>query len=141
LAAYKSSAQPSLIPLLAKLLADGSPDVRKKSLDACRRFARHSGPFARSAGPTAALLKLITAIVNRDTPNHVLRYEADRALAYWLAVKKSNSTAGGNPGGAIAPSILSALDNETANFLADYGRRGLRRAADEDPSDDEDADA
>lgn len=141
------TASPALTPVLASLLTDPSPDVRKRALNAARRFARHGYPaiFAHAGAPIATLLPLIAGVVNRDTPNAVLRYEADRALSYWLGLKASDSN--GNPGGDQKDKVLGVLSGAASadataagRFLNEYVRRGgsLRRHADEPASDEED---
>ena len=71
----------------------------------------------------------LVAVVSRDSPNHVLSYEADRALLHFLRLKDGGGGAGAAPPG---------LEAEAARFLAggDYVRKLRKRVADEE-SDDE----
>lgn len=80
------------------------------------------------------LLPPLTAIVNRDTPNLVLRVAADRALLHWLQVRSPAFAASGPPA-----AILAGVDSANAQFLTEYARKALRKAAEEE-SDDEDPD-
>ena len=121
----------SLVPLLLTLLNDPSPDVKRRALDASRRFGRYGGAFARSAPASGPILPALTAVVNKETPNYVLRNEADRALTYWLDLKREGA------GGRAPDGLLAAVDGETARFLTDYARRGLHRMAEEAESDEE----
>jgi len=125
------------VQLLHSLLIDNSPDVKKKAIDACRRIARYSINTVQIANVSKILLPALTAIVNRDTPNHVLRYEADRALVYWLGLKSMITGSTTTP----LATVLNVVDKETMNFLTDYARRGLRRTSEEPVSDEEDNDA
>jgi hypothetical protein len=78
-----------------------------------------------------ALLPPLIAIVTREGQNHVLSYEADRALVHWLGLK-------GRGGGSASAGLLQGADAETARFAAgDYARKTLRRRAEEEESDDE----
>jgi hypothetical protein len=138
-------AQPALLPLLVRLFADPSADVRKMAILAARRVARKGVSLAQeseagSASSEAvrlcaqALLPLLVAVVSKDSPNHVLSYEADRALVHFLGLKRSGADAHLEPGRGV----LAGVNSATAQFLAgDYSRRTLRRRADEDESDDE----
>ena len=137
-------AQPILLPLLVRMFADPSADVRKQAILAARHIARKGVSFSQESAASSAsyqavrscaqaLLPLLVAIVSKDSPNHVLSYEADRALVHFLGFKKS-----GAAHLELGRGVLAGVDTATARFLAgDYGRKTLRRRADEVESDDE----
>jgi hypothetical protein len=79
-----------------------------------------------------ALMPPLIAIVTKEGANHVLSYEADRALVHMLGLKQLQEAGGA----ASAPP--QGLDADSARFAAgDYARRTLRRRAEEEESDDE----
>jgi hypothetical protein len=72
----------------------------------------------------------LIAIVTKEGQNHVLSYEADRALVHFLGLKGRDA--------AGAAGVLQGADADTARFAAgDYARKTLRRRAEEEESDDE----
>lgn len=98
----------SLTPLLVGLLGDASADVRKKAVDAAKRFGREGAGSAAAKSQATQLLPPVATIVSKDSGNTVLRAAADRALMYLLQVH-------GNP--AVMTVRCDHMHAATRSFL------------------------
>lgn len=138
-AAYRREALPSLLPLLQKLLADSSADVRRASITASGRVALMgwhvavgaAAPAGASAGGGGsrvvgtALLTPVIDSLSKESGNYVLRAVAERALVHWTAAARDRKavTLSSPPG-----PVLGLLPPEQARFLTDLWRKTLQDA-------------
>lgn len=134
-AAYRKAAVPTLLPVLQKLLADGSADVRRAAITASGRVALlgwHGAVGAGSAGQSGnsraigtALLTPVLDSLSKDSGNYVLRAVAERALVHWTTAARDRKavTLSSPPG-----PVLGLLEAEQARFLTDLWRKTLQDA-------------